>query len=100
KSKTNRIRRCLCFAKGAPLPLCLFFLLPTSTIAWADPSSELASFSVFDKIDIVELAKSDVKTVHGPPMSGRYLSVQSCYVAFGSPAQQIEALRKWNPTKH
>jgi len=33
-------------------------------------------------------------------MGGRFLSVQSCYVASGSPAQQIEGLRKWNPTRH
>src|ERR1700730_14064500 len=68
--------------------------------AAADPAAELAAFSVFDKIDIEDLASSDVKTVHGPPMSGRFLSVQSCYVVPGSPAQQIEALRQWDPTKH
>src|ERR1700738_4257243 len=79
------------------LPL-LFLARPTITLA--DPSSELAGFSVFDKIDINDLAKSDAKTIHGPPMNGRFLSVQSCYVVPGSPAQQIEALRKWNPTKH
>ena len=78
--------------------LLLFFA--RSTIALADPSSELTGFSVFDKIDIAQLAKGDVKTMHGPPMSGRFLSVQSCYVVPGSPAQQIEALRKWDPTKH
>src|SRR6202030_665837 len=72
----------------------------TSTIVRGDAASELAGFSVFDKIDINDLAKSDVKTVRGPPMGGRFLSVQSCYVVPGSPAQQIEALRKWNPTKH
>ena len=38
------------------------------TIARADPVSELASFSVFDKVDLAQLAKSDVKTAHGPPM--------------------------------
>ena len=72
----------------------------TSTIARADALSELARFSVFDKIDIAQLAKGDVKTQHGPPMSGRFLSVQSCYVMPGSPAQQVEALAKWNPSKH
>lgn len=80
--------------------LLLLLLFARSTIALADPSSELAGFSVFDKIDIGELAKGDVKTQHGPPMSDRFLSVQSCYVVPGSPAQQIEALRKWDPTKH
>src|SRR6476660_2254116 len=69
--------------------------------ACADPVSELASFSIFDKVDLTQLAKSDVKTAHGPPMkNSRFLAVQSCYVAPGSPAQQIEALRRFNPTKY
>jgi hypothetical protein len=76
------------------------FFCAASTIARADAVSELARFSVFDKIDIAELAKGDVKTMHGPPMNGRFLSVQSCYLMPGSPTQQIEALGKWNPTKH
>src|SRR6202048_2975369 len=70
------------------------------SVAAADPPAELAAFSVFDKIDIEDLAGSDVKTVHGPPMVGRFLSVQSCYVVPGSPAEQTEALRQWDPTKH
>jgi len=71
------------------------------TIARADPVSELASFSIFDKVDLAQLAKSDVKTAHGPPMRNpRFLAVQSCYVAPGSPAQQIEALRRWDATRH
>jgi hypothetical protein len=70
-------------------------------IARADPVSELASFSIFDKVDLVQLAKSDVKTAHGPPMRNpRFLAAQSCYVAPGSPAQQMEALRRWDPTRH
>ena len=69
--------------------------------ACADPVSELASFSIFDKVDLAQLAKSDVKTAHGAPMRNpRFLAVQSCYLAPGSPAQQIEALRQWNPTRH
>jgi hypothetical protein len=71
------------------------------TIARADAVSELASFSIFDKVDLAQLARSDVKTAHGPPMrNGRFLAVQSCYVAPGSPAQQMEALRRWDPTRH
>src|SRR4029453_2519090 len=69
--------------------------------ACADSVSELASFSIFDKVDLAQLAKSDVKTAHGPPMrNSRFLAVQSCYVAPGSPAQQMEALRRWNPAQH
>src|SRR5207245_3491942 len=83
-----------------------FFLLVSLfgaglTIARADAVSELASFSIFDKVDLAQLAKSDVKTAHGPPMKNpRFLAVQSCYVAPGSPAQQIDALRRWDPTRH
>jgi hypothetical protein len=69
--------------------------------ACADPVSELASFSIFDKVDLTQLAKSDVKTAHGPPMrNSRFLAVQSCYVTPGSPAQQVEALRRWNPANY
>ncbi len=76
-------------------------LLGRATIARADAVSELASFSVFDKVDLAQLARSDVKTAHGPPMSNpRFLAVQSCYVAPGAPAQLIAALRRWDPTKH
>jgi hypothetical protein len=76
-------------------------LLGSSMIARADAVSELASFSVFDKVDLAQLAKSDVKTAHGPPMGNpRFLAVQSCYVAPGAPEQLIAALRRWNPTRH
>jgi hypothetical protein len=76
-------------------------LIATPKSAYADPVSELASFSIFDKVDLAQLAKGDVKTAHGPPMkNSRFLAVQSCYVAPGSPAQQMEALRRWNPAQH
>src|SRR6266480_5386044 len=79
----------------------LLLWMLTFTIARADAVSELAAFSIFDKVDLPQMAKSDVKTAHGPPMGNpRFLSVQSCYVAPGSPAQQIEALRRWDPTRH
>jgi hypothetical protein len=69
--------------------------------ASADPLAELSSFSVFDKADLAELATGDPKTAHGPPMSNsRYLSVQSCYVAPGTPSRHLEALRNWNPAAH
>ena len=84
---------------GSSVFLLLWML--TFTITRADAVSELASFSIFDKVDLAQLAKSDVKTAHGPPMGNpRFLSVQSCYVSPGSPPQQIEALRRWDPTKH
>jgi len=94
------MRRGRCTEMRNSVGLLLLFLLGTSTIARGDAASELAGFSIFDKVDLADLAKSDVKTVHGPPMTGRFLSVQSRYVVPGFPAQQIEALRQWDPTKH
>ena len=78
----------------------ILFFCANSTLFAADPVSELANFSVFGKVDVSELAKGDVKTMHGQPMPGRFLSVQSCYVVPGSPAEIIEAQNKWNPTRH
>jgi hypothetical protein len=80
--------------------LCLMSIVGPRS-ACADPVSELASFSIFDKVDLAQLAKSEVKTAHGPPMkNSRFLAVQSCYVAPGSPAQQMAASRRWNPAQH
>jgi hypothetical protein len=66
----------------------------------ADPITELSSFSVFEKIDLNDLAKSDAKTMKGPPMGGRYLSSQSCFVMPGPPSKQVELMRQWDPTKN
>jgi len=78
-----------------------FVLIAGPRNAGADPLSELASFSIFDKVDLAQLAKSDVKTAHGLPMrNSRFLAVQSCYVTRGSPANVMQALRQWNPSKH
>ena len=97
--KFESIRAHRSIGLGSSVFLLLWIL--TFTTAWADAVSDLAAFSIFDKVDLVQLAKSDVRTAHGPPMSNpRFLSVQSCYVSPGSPAQQIEALRRWDPTKH
>jgi hypothetical protein len=76
-------------------------IVATVRVASADPVSELSGFSVFDKIDLAQLAKSDGKTAHGSPMSNpRFLSVQSVYVLPGAPAQHLEAMRNWNPIEH
>jgi hypothetical protein len=96
--KMERYQR---FLANSSAILALILLLGGPAIVRGDPVSELASFSIFDKVDLAQLAKSDVKTAHGPPMSNaRYLAVQSCYVAPGSPAQQMDALRRWDPTRH
>ncbi len=82
-----------------PLGLGPLFLISSASVR-ADALSELASFSVFDKVDLAQLA-GDAKTVRGATMSTpRFLSVQTCWVAPGSPAQQSEALRRWNPASH
>ena len=94
------ITRIRCLPPGLAGVL-LLMLIAGPRSACADPVSELASFSIFDKVDLAQLAKSDVKTAHGPPMrTPRVLAVQSCYVAPGSPAQQMEALNRWNPSKY
>jgi hypothetical protein len=97
--QTRHLRQYTLAALPLGLVVVLFFV--TSTIAATDPVAELGTFSVFDKVDLKELATSDVKTAHGPPMSNpRFLSVQSCYVAPGTPAKQTQASRQWDPTKH
>ncbi|MEY2562892.1 MAG: hypothetical protein QOH88_1085 [Verrucomicrobiota bacterium] len=67
--------------------------------ALADPASELASFSVFDKVDLAALAKEPA-VAHGPPLSGRYISTQSAFVVPSPPARVADALRQWNPVRH
>jgi hypothetical protein len=98
--KAKKLQRHFSARASGLLLLVLVLRLGLAT-AHADAVSELASFSIFDKVDLGQLAKSDVKTAHGPPMSNpRFLAVQSCYVVPGAPAQQIEALRRWNPTRY
>src|SRR4026208_124782 len=100
KARMLNLRRRFPLRAGGLL-LLLFVSRLGLTTAHGDAISELASFSIFDKVDLAQLAKSDVKTAHGPPMkNSRFLAVQSCYVAPGSPAQQIEALRRWHPPSH
>ena len=69
--------------------------------AHADGVSELAGFSVFANPDLATLAQGDAKPMRGPEMSTpRFLSVQTAWVAPGSPAQQAQALRRWTPAGH
>jgi hypothetical protein len=69
------------------------------TGALGDPVSELASFSVFDKVDLAALAK-DPKVAHGPPMSGSNISAQSCFVVAAPPSRVADVLHRWNPARH
>ncbi|HSH39270.1 MAG TPA: hypothetical protein VK993_10825 [Chthoniobacterales bacterium] len=74
-------------------------LLGTAAVQ-ADPVSELASFSAFDKVDLGQLA-GEAKPIRGAPMSTtRFLSVQTAWVAPGSPPSVAEAMRRWSPTNH
>ncbi|MDQ6859769.1 MAG: hypothetical protein M3032_01240 [Verrucomicrobiota bacterium] len=66
----------------------------------ADPAAELASFSVFNSVDLAQL-QGEAKPVRGPAMnSSRFQSVQTCWVAPGAPAQVSAALRSFNPARH
>ncbi len=89
-------------AKRISLVALLFFggVSFFSASARADAVSEMGSFSVFSKVDLADLAKTDVKTAHGVPMSSpRFLSVQSCYVMPRPPAEEMTAMRHWNPAQ-
>jgi len=78
--------------------LCLLALsIPN---ARADAAAELSGFSVFDKVNLAELAKGDIKVAHGVPMSGSNISVQSCFVVAAPPARVAEVLRQWNPARN
>jgi len=80
---------------GQPSLFCPGLFRPALASASADPLLELSSFSIFDKVDLAQLAKSDAKTAHGPPMSirgsfpckGVYVMPGSAHAAFGGNAQ-------------
>ncbi len=74
------------------------FLISTATAA--DPAAEMASFSVFNNVNVAELAKGEAKVAHGPPLGGHFISAQSCFVVAGVPARVSESLRQWNPARH
>src|SRR5947209_4274203 len=74
--------------------------LGTSHLRAADAVAEMASFSVFNNVDLAAL-QGEAKPVRGPAMgNGRYQSVQTAWVAPGSPAQVSAAIRGFNPTRH
>jgi len=78
----------------------LLGLLPLGLLA-ADPISEMASFSVFGKVDLNELAGGQIKTAAGQPMStDRYLSVQSCFVVPNPPEKVLATMKRFDPTRY
>ena len=77
-----------------------FFFAATLPLR-ADGVSEMKSFSVFDTVDLAQLAQGDARAVRGAPMNtSRFLSVQSAWVSSGTPAQVAAALRRWSPSGH
>ena len=83
--------------------LALLLILPFGAIpaARGDAAAELASFSVFPKVDLAQLSRDDAKPVRGGSSgSARYLSVQTVYVAPLPPAALLARMRAWNPTSH
>ncbi len=88
-------------ARSFVLVLLLVLALGHPSSQAADPVSEMASFSVFGKVDLNELAKGEIKTATGAPMSNpRHLSAQSCFVIPKPPAQVIAAMKRFDPTAH
>jgi hypothetical protein len=78
----------------------LLLVVPVAAIA-ADPVTEMGEFSVFDKVDLGQLAQSGVKTATGAPMSTpRYLSTQSCFIIPKPPDQVLAAMKRFDPTTH
>jgi hypothetical protein len=71
-----------------------------SKAAAADPAAEMASFSVFNNINVADLARGEPKVAHGPALGGHFISAQSCFVVAGVPARVSESLRQWNPARH
>lgn len=73
----------------------------TSIDARADALQEMAKFSVFENVDLAQLAQGDGKTLRGAPMSNTHFqSVQSCFVLPGAPAQVIAAMKNYDPSRH
>ena len=79
---------------------CLAIFVTANAVAAADPAADMGSFSVFNNVNVADLAKGEPKVAHGPPMGGRIISAQSCFVVAGVPARVSEALRQWNPARH
>lgn len=78
----------------------LVLVSPVLSLA-ADPTAEMAEFSVFGRVDRAALAKGEVRTAPGVPMQNeRYLSVQTCYAIPQPPAKVIAAMKNFDPSAH
>ena len=84
-----------------PVFAALAVVLVSSLGVQADPVGDLASFSVFNNVDLAQLSRGEAKVQRGVPMNTqRFQSVQSCWVSPGSPAQVASGLRSFNPVRH
>ena len=87
--------------RGLFLALVFCALCTPLNSARAEPTAELASFSVFLKVDLVQLSKGESKPVRAPASGNtRQLSVQTVYVAPMPPTQVLARMRAWSPTQH
>ena len=76
-------------------------LLLVQSVLYADPVSELTSFSAFKSLDLSKLAPGEVNTARPPVMNfPRGLSVQSCYLVPQPLKKTAELHERWNATKH
>ena len=84
---------CLTTWRTAALALGWVFLFRLSDAAPTQALRELANFSVFNKVDLPQIA-AEPKTIGGAAMRNpRFAAVQSCWVAPGSPGELLAALR-------
>ena len=68
---------------------------------YADPISELTSFSAFKSVDRRKLIEGEALTVHLPAMKfARGLSTQFCYLVPASLQKTVELHEYWNATQH
>ena len=67
----------------------LAILFPVAVLA-ADPVAELAKFSVFGTVTLPELAKGEIKTGQGTPMSTRAFSIGRKLFRCSEPARESD----------
>jgi hypothetical protein len=93
---------CRLMPRSFPL-FAVLLVLPfvAASTARGDAAAELASFSIFPKVDLAQLSRDDAKPVRGGSSgSARYLSVQTVYVVPFPPTEFLAKMRRWDPTRH
>jgi hypothetical protein len=67
----------------------------------ADPSADLAKFSVFEGFDLGKVGGGKVLSARGPTLgSPRDLAVQAVYVVNAPLSKVVTLHRQWDPTRH